>query len=260
MSDMSTEHPVVRNSLTYMNFCAEILCEPAARLIRFQYATPALSRCFGSRSSMATISMSMPARRFDSTHLSSWPITFELHTATSTSRRTAVFRSTSHSSSRPSQFCGHSDASGATTWSSGRVPRASGDGSHRYSLPPAVYASSPSDTETLAGAGVALVWPLRPSFGGCSSASADAGSFACGVNVPSAEAAAAAAARASPATSATSCSATIGPRQHPAQRLQREAADETSEHGMRTDLTDHRAFLQLRLSGPIAAARRAVSA
>ena len=54
MSDMSTEQPVVKNSLTYMNFCAEILCDPAARLIRFQYATGPpgwASRCLGSRSS-----------------------------------------------------------------------------------------------------------------------------------------------------------------------------------------------------------------
>ena len=85
----------------------------------------------------------MPERRFASTHFSSWPMTLALHTAVSTSRCTAVLRSTAHSGplSSTSQLVGHSASAGAIR-SSARVPRGTWDGAQSYGLPP-VYASTP---------------------------------------------------------------------------------------------------------------------
>ena len=117
MSLMMTEVPVERNCLTSLNFCAEILCEPTALCTLCQHATPFFSSHSGSRLSMAMITMLvMPERRLASTHFSSCPITFELHTAVSTSRSTATFFTTSHRAwlSSWSQLTGHADPGGAT--------------------------------------------------------------------------------------------------------------------------------------------------
>ena len=92
----------------------------------------------GSRLSMAMITMLvMPERRLASTHFSSCPITFALHTAVSTSRSTATFFTTSQSCwlSSTSQLMGHCDCGGAM-WSRARVPLGTRDGLQSYGLPP----------------------------------------------------------------------------------------------------------------------------